>query len=50
MKRIREVFSRSLRPFADFLRGFVGATPLPRDPAGVRRALEQRARGRKSCC
>jgi hypothetical protein len=39
-----------MHPLAGFLRGFLGATPLPRDPAGVRRALEQRAGQRRSCC
>jgi hypothetical protein len=34
----------------DFLRGFAGLAPLGRDPESVRRALEQRAAGRKSCC
>jgi hypothetical protein len=39
-----------LRALRDFLRGFAGLTPLGRDPATVRHALEQRAAGRKSCC
>jgi hypothetical protein len=34
----------------DFLRGFAGLAPLGRDPETVRRALELRAAGRKSCC
>lgn len=49
-KRILDSISRALRPLAGFLRGFVGTTPLPRDPAGVRCALEQRAGQRRSCC
>jgi hypothetical protein len=41
---------RFVRALRDFLRGFAGLAPLPRDPAAVRRALERRAAGRKSCC
>ena len=41
---------RALEAIAAFLRGFVGCSPLPRDPAAVRRALEQRAGKRRSCC
>jgi hypothetical protein len=33
-----------------FLRGFAGLTPLGRDSASVRHALEHRAAGRNSCC
>ena len=42
--------TRLLRALADFVRGFVGWSPLPRDPAAVRRALEHRAGRRRSCC
>jgi hypothetical protein len=42
--------SRLLSALADFLRGFAGWAPLPRDPAGVRCALEHRAGKRRSCC
>ena len=41
---------RIVRALRDFVRGFVGLAELGRDPAGVRRALEQRAAGRRSCC
>ena len=41
---------RVLLALRGFLRGFVGLAPLGRDPETVRRALEQRAAGRKSCC
>jgi hypothetical protein len=41
---------RALRALRDFVRGFVGLTPLGRDPASVRHALEHRAAARKSCC
>jgi hypothetical protein len=40
----------ALRALRDFLRGFVGFSPLGGDPEAVRRSLEQRAAGRKSCC
>jgi hypothetical protein len=43
-------FFSLVRAVADFLRGFTGCAPLPRDPAAVRRALEQRAASRRSCC
>jgi hypothetical protein len=39
-----------LHALASFLRGFTGLVPLPRDPAGVRCALEHRAGSRRSCC
>jgi hypothetical protein len=38
------------RALRDFLRGFTGLAPLGDDPEAVRRALERRAAGRKSCC
>jgi hypothetical protein len=41
---------RFLRAARDFLRGFTGLTPLGRDEAAVRHALEHRAATRKSCC
>jgi hypothetical protein len=40
---------RLLRALRDFVRGFAGLTPLGRDPASVRHALEHRAGTRKSC-
>jgi hypothetical protein len=42
--------SALVHALAAFLRGFTGMAPLPRDPAGVRCALEQRAGSRRSCC
>jgi hypothetical protein len=41
---------RALAALRNFVRGFAGLTPLPRDPAAVRHALEHRAAARKSCC
>ena len=41
---------RALAAASGFLRGFIGWSPLPRDPAGVRCALEHRAGRRRSCC
>jgi len=49
-QRILARLASSLRSLADFLRGFVGTTPLPQDPAGVRCALEHRAGRRRNCC
>jgi hypothetical protein len=42
--------SALLHAIASFLRGFVGWSALPRDPAAVRCALEHRASGRRTCC
>jgi hypothetical protein len=33
-----------------FLKGFLGLTRIGRDAASARRALEQRAATRRSCC
>jgi hypothetical protein len=41
---------RALAALAGFLRGFVGWSQLPREPAAVRCALEHRAGRRRSCC
>ena len=41
---------RMLAALRDFVRGFAGLTPLPRDPDAVRHALEHRAAARKTCC
>lgn len=43
-------WSALLHAIAGFLRGFTGCTPLPRDPAAVRHALEHRATTRRGCC
>ena len=42
--------SALLQAISGFLRGFVGLSSLPRDPAAVRCALEHRADKRRSCC
>jgi len=42
--------SRFFQALRDFVRGFAGLTPLGRDPASVRHALEHRAAGRENCC
>ena len=39
-----------LRALRDFVRGFAGLSPLGRDPASVRHALEHRSAHRKTCC
>jgi hypothetical protein len=41
---------RILAALAGFLRGFTGLGAVARDPAGAKRALEQRAAHRGSCC
>jgi hypothetical protein len=44
------------RALRDFLRGFLGLSgapgvgPAPQDPAAARRALEERAARRPTCC
>ena len=50
MTQLRRHCSALLHAIAGFLRGFTGVAPLPRDPAGVRCALEHRAGSRRSCC
>jgi hypothetical protein len=47
---VTRLLTRALSALGGFLRGFLGWTPLPRDPAGVRCALEHRAGTRRSCC
>jgi len=41
---------RVLAALAGFLRGFTGLEPIAPDPSAARRALEQRAAHRRSCC
>ena len=41
---------RLFRAVRDFVYGFAGLTPLGRDSASVRHALEHRAARRKGCC
>jgi hypothetical protein len=41
---------RFLAALAGFLRGFTGLDAIACDRAGARRALEERAARRRSCC
>jgi hypothetical protein len=41
---------RFLSALAGFLRGFTGLEAIAADPAAARRALEERAARRRSCC
>jgi hypothetical protein len=41
---------RMLAAVAGFVRGFAGLDAIARDPAAARRALEERAARRRSCC
>jgi hypothetical protein len=48
--RLTRALGRLMRALRDFARGFVGWTPIPREPHAARHALERRAAGRRSCC
>jgi hypothetical protein len=47
---MRTLVGRVLGALAGFLRGFTGLEAIASDPAAARRALEERATRRPSCC
>ena len=50
MRALRVRAAAFARALADFLRGFLGLSEVPADPAAARRSLAERCARRRSCC